>query len=74
MIEVFKHLLSAQDFLPEVDRRISRALEYIENDIGKDHTLSLLAEVSSLSVSRFKVLFSKYTGKTLSQHLLLLRM
>lgn len=74
MIEVFKHLLSAQDFLPEVDRRISRALEYIENDIGKDHTLSLLAEVSSLSVSRFKVLFSRYTGKTLSQHLLMLRM
>jgi AraC-like DNA-binding protein len=74
MIAVFKHLLSLQDFLPDVDRRISRALEYIENDISKEHNLEILARVSSLSVSQFKVLFAKYMRKTLSQYLLMLRM
>ena len=74
MIEVFKNLLSVQDFLPDIDRRISKALEYIEHDISKEHSLEMLAGVSSLSVSQFKVLFAKYTGKTLSRYLLMLRM
>jgi len=74
MIVVFKNLLSLQDFLPEIDRRISRALEHIENDVSEDHTLDKLATVSLLSVSQFKVLFKKHTAKTLGQHLLMLRM
>jgi len=74
MISVFKHLLSLQDFLPNIDRRISKALEYIENDISKEHSLDIIAKVSSLSVSQFKVLFARYTGKTLSQYLLMVRM
>ena len=74
MISVLKNLLSLQDFLPEIDRRISRALEHIENDISEEHTLDKLAAVSSLSVSQFKVLFTKHTGKTVGQHLLMLRM
>ena len=74
MVAVFKQLLSLQDFLPNIDRRISRALEHIENDLSKNHTLNSLASISSLSVSQFKVLFVKHTGKTLSQYLLMLRM
>ena len=74
MIDVFKQLLSIQDFLPNIDRRISRALEYIENDLSINHSLENLASISSLSVSQFKVLFAKYTGKPLSQYLLMLRM
>lgn len=74
MVAVFKQLLSLQDFLPNIDRRISRALEHIEDDLSTNHTLNSLASVSSLSVSQFKVLFVKYTGKTLSQYLLMLRM
>jgi len=74
MIDVFKHLLSLQDFLPEIDRRIAKALEYIENDISKEHSLDILAGVSSLSVSQFKVLFARHTGKSLRQYLLMLRM
>lgn len=74
MISVLKNLLSLQDFLPEIDRRISRALEHIENDISEEHTLDTLAAVSSLSVSQFKVLFARHTGKTVGQHLLMLRM
>jgi len=74
MITVFKELLSIQDFLPEIDRRISRVLEYIEEDISEDHTLVKLASVASLSVSQFKVLFAKHTQKTLGEYLLMLRM
>ena len=74
LIAVFKHLLSLQDFLPDIDRRISRALEYIEADLAQDHSLTRLAERSALSVSQFKLLFSKYTGKTLSEYLIMLRM
>ncbi len=74
MVSVFKQLLSLQDFLPNIDRRISRALEHIENDLSKNHTLNSLASISSLSVSQFKLLFVKHTGKTLSQYLLTLRM
>jgi len=74
MVAVFKQLLSLQDFLPNIDRRISRALEHIENDLSTNHTLNSLASISALSVSQFKVLFVKHTGKTLSQYLLMLRM
>lgn len=74
MVAVFKQLLSLQDFLPNIDRRISRALEQIENDLSTNHTQNSLACISSLSVSQFKVLFVKHTGKTLSQYLLMLRM
>lgn len=74
MVEVFKQLLAVQDFLPDIDHRISRALEHIENDLSQDHTLQKLSKISSLSVSQFKVLFAKHTGKTLGQYLLMLRM
>jgi len=36
--------------------------------------LKNLANISSLSVSQFKVLFAKHTRKTLGQYLLMLRM
>ena len=74
MLAVLKHLLSQQDFLPQIDRRISRALEKIENDISEQHALVKLAAISSLSVSQFKVLFAKHTRKTVGQYLLMLRM
>lgn len=74
MIAVFRQLLSLQDFLPNIDRRISRALEHIDDDISKDHSLEKLAAISALSLSQFKVLFAKHTRKTLSQYLAMLRM
>ena len=74
MIALFKQLLALQDFLPNVDRRISRALEYIESDLSRDHSLGELAAVSALSVSRFKVLFARHTRMTLGRYLLMLRM
>ena len=74
MIAVLKNLLSLQEFLPQIDRRISRALEHIGNDIREEHTLDKLAAVSTLSVSQFRILFSKHTRKTVGQYLLMLRM
>lgn len=74
MIAVFKHLLSLQEFLPEIDRRVSKALEHIENDISVNHSLNSLANISNLSVSQFKSLFRKHTGKTLGEYLLMTRM
>lgn len=74
MIDVFKHLLLAQNFQPQVDRRITTALTQIESDISSFHTLQSLAKVSSLSVSQFKVLFTKHTGMSLGKYLLVARM
>jgi len=74
MIYVFKNLLMTQKFQPEMDKRIIRALRQIESDISKDIKLRDLADVSSLSVSQFKVLFAKHTGKSLREYLLMVRM
>jgi transcriptional regulator GlxA family with amidase domain len=74
MIAVFKQLLSLQDFLPHIDRRISRALEHIEGALNENNTLNDLASISSLSVSQFKVLFARHTGMTLGRYVLMLRM
>lgn len=74
MIAVFKDLLSLQEFLPEIDARISRSLVYIEKNLSSDCSLATLSNVASMSVSQFKSLFKKYTGKTLGQHLLTIRM
>ena len=74
MIELFKQLLALQDFLPSVDRRISRALETIESDLSRDYSLAELAAISALSISQFKVLFRRQTRMTLGRYLLMLRM
>ena len=74
MIGVFKELLSLQGFLPELDPRISRSLEYIGKHIGGDCSLARLSDVATLSASQFKLLFEKHTGGSLSQYLLTMRM
>jgi len=74
MTTVFKHLLTVQKFLPNIDRRISKALAYIEQDISGDHQLENLASIASLSVSQFKLLFSQHTGMTAAEYVLTLRM
>ena len=74
MIELFKQLLALQDFLPSVDRRISRALETIESDLSRDYSLAEMAAISALSISQFKVLFGRQTRMTLGRYLLMLRM
>jgi len=74
MIDVFKRLLLSQNFQRRIDRRIAIALTQLESDISRNHTLQSLAKASSLSVSQFKVLFTKHTGMSLGKYLLIARM
>lgn len=74
MGDLFLTLLEEQTFLPRLDPRIARVLEYLEKDITITPPLSTLAEIACLSVSQLKNLFKKETGQTTSQYLLALRM
>jgi len=74
MIDIFKRLLSLQEFRPNIDQRIVRVLAHIENNINKDFKLTELASISCLSVSQFKVLFEKNIGKPVGRYILMLRM
>ena len=74
MIAVFKNLLARQEFLPQIDQRIVKAITHIESNLAKDFKLQDTARVSALSVSQLKVLFRKHTGKSVGEYLLTLRM
>lgn len=74
MGEWFFQLLSEQPFLLNTDKRISRAIELLENDIRMSPSLDELASVACLSISQFKALFKKETSQTPGQYLLHLRM
>ncbi len=70
----FFQLLSEQPFLLNTDKRISRAIELLENDIRMSPSLDELASVACLSISQFKALFKKETSQTPGHYLLHLRM
>lgn len=74
MIVVLKQLLSRLEFLPEIDSRIHRSLQYIESNLHRRCDLETLASVSSLSITQLKRLFMKQTGKPVSKYILALRM
>lgn len=66
--------MSEQTFLPTMDSRIARVVEYLEKDLSASPSLTEMASVACLSLSQLKVLFKKETGKTTGQQLLTLRM
>ncbi|WP_428625477.1 helix-turn-helix domain-containing protein [Sedimenticola sp.] len=74
MGELFDELLREQDFMPRVDPRIARVLEQLEVDLSETPSLTTLASLACLSLSQYKALFKKQTGKTTGQYLLALRM
>ncbi|KJZ14890.1 hypothetical protein TW85_07305 [Marinomonas sp. S3726] len=74
MGEMFMTILEEQTFIPRLDPRIARVLEYFEKDISVTPSLATLAQVACLSVSQLKNLFKKETGQTTSQYLLSIRM
>ena len=71
---LFHQLLLAQRFLPRIDDRIRKAINYLEEDLQRKINLATLAYVACLSVSQYKVLFKQQMGKTTGQYLLALRM
>ncbi len=71
---LFEQLLDNSVFLPRIDPRIAKILEYFENNLSTATELSELASLATLSLSQFKKLFKKETGKTPGQYLQMLRM
>ena len=53
---------------------MSPALRYIQNNYNKDIKLGLLSDLCDISPSYFSRLFSRRTGKSLSQYVIDLRL
>ncbi|MCO4759623.1 MAG: helix-turn-helix domain-containing protein [Oceanospirillaceae bacterium] len=71
---LFLSLLTQERFQARYDPRISRTLEYLQQDLGQTTKLTALAEIACLSLSQYKALFKQQTGLSTSQYLLKLRM
>ena len=67
-------LLRELDFQPRVDARIARVMAFFEMDLSVSASLKELSSIAGLSLSQFKALFKKETGKTTGEYLRDLRM
>lgn len=71
---LFEELLRELDFQPRVDPRIARVMAFFEKDLSVSASLDELSSLAGLSLSQFKALFKKETGKTPGEFLRDLRM
>jgi len=69
-----EELLRELDFQPRVDPRIARVMAFFERDLSVSASLDELSSLAGLSLSQFKALFKKETGKTPGEYLRDLRM
>jgi len=69
-----EELLRELDFQSRVDPRIARVMAFFEEDLSASASLDELSSLAGLSLSQFKVLFKKETGKTPGEYLRSLRM
>ena len=69
-----EELLRELDFQPRVDLRIARVMAFFERDLSASASLDELSSIAGLSLSQFKALFKKETGKTPGGYLRDLRM
>jgi len=74
MGELVEELLRELDFQPRVDARIARVMAFFERDLSVSPSLDELSSLAGLSLSQFKALFKKETGKTPGEYLRDLRM
>jgi AraC-like DNA-binding protein len=74
MGELVEKLLQELDFQPRVDPRIARVMAFFERDPSVSASLEKLSSIAGLSLSQFKALFKKETGKTPGEFLRDLRM
>ena len=72
--EYFFTLLSQQQFIPGFDNRITAVIDFLEQNLASSIELKQMAEIACLSLSQFKTLFKKQTGKTPGQYLKVIRM
>ena len=59
-----EELLRELEFQPRVDPRIARVMAFFERDPSASASLDELSSLAALSLSQFKALFKKETGKT----------
>ncbi len=71
---LFGQLLADQDFVPKINLRITRVLDFIENNLAAKCSLDDLASAANLSKSHFKTEFKKQTGQSTGQYLMMRRM
>lgn len=71
---LFLSLLTQERFQARYDPRVTRTLEYLQQDLSQTTKLAELAEIACLSLSQYKALFKQQTGLSTSQYLLKLRM
>jgi AraC-like DNA-binding protein len=64
MGELVEELLRELDFQPRVDPRVARVMAFFEKDLSFTASLDELSSLAGLSLSQFKALFKKETGKT----------
>ena len=69
-----EELLRELDFQPRVDPRIARVMAFLESDPSTPASLDELSSIARLSLSQFKALFKRETGKTPGDFLRDLRM
>ncbi len=74
MGSLVEELLRDFDFQPRVDPRIARVMSFFERNLSVSASLDELSSLAGLSLSQFKALFKKETGKTPGQFLRDLRM
>ena len=74
MAECFDALLAEQAFAPQLEPRIAKVVEHLENELERTPSLTELAQLACLSLSQFKALFKQQTGKSSMQYLQQLRM
>ncbi|MDP2571862.1 AraC family transcriptional regulator [Vibrio penaeicida] len=67
-------LLSVQDLNSKIDLRIKKAVQFINQDIAKNHTIKELANIACLSQTQFKHLFLKHIKLTPLKYLAKVRM
>lgn len=72
--DLFVSLLTEEPFQAQYDTRISRVLEYLQQNLASTPSVPELAAIACLSLSQYKTLFKQQTGLSTRQFLLKLRM
>ncbi|KJZ13890.1 AraC family transcriptional regulator [Marinomonas sp. S3726] len=73
-LSLFEQLLAQQVCFKNYDKRIEKAIQYINQDIALEHTLEHLSKLAHLSLTQFKKVFKENTNMTVQTYITGLRM
>ncbi|MDC5814332.1 helix-turn-helix domain-containing protein [Vibrio europaeus] len=74
MLSLLFELLARQCSSSKMDMRIKNSIQYLHQDIAKNHSIEELSQVACLSATQFKHLFSKEVQLSPLKYLAKLRM